>query len=164
MDQEKSTLGNLSLVGIYTRTSNTHEMSPDTAQIGKMLGRYFGEGIANRLQHRSTPGVTYAVYTDYESDEHGEYTYFLGEAVDSLEGQDLSAFKAINIPSGAYQKFTTASGPMPDIVIGAWQHIWGMTQGTLGGERSYIADFERYDERSADPSRAVVDIFIGVKG
>ena len=34
---------------------------------------------------------------------------------------------------------------------------------TMGGERSYIADFELYDERSHDYSNAVLDIYIGIK-
>lgn len=33
----------------------------------------------------------------------------------------------------------------------------------LGGERSYIADFEVYDERASDHLNVVLDIYIGIK-
>lgn len=44
---------------------------------------------------------------------------FIGEIVDSLDDQDLSQFKTLTIPKSTYQKFTTAPGQMPDIVITA---------------------------------------------
>ena len=41
--------------------------------------------------------------------------------------------------------------------------IWQMGPSDWPGKRSYIADFEVYDDRAADPSNAVVDIFIGLE-
>lgn len=38
-----------------------------------------------------------------------------------------------------------------------------MSANDLGGERVYIADFEIYDQRAADPSNAIADIYIGIK-
>lgn len=32
----------------------------------------------------------------------------------------------------------------------------------FGGKRKYIADFEIYDQRAADPNNAVIDIYIGM--
>ena len=54
-------------------------------------------------------------------------------------------------------------GKFPNVVIDTWQKIWQMSDEELGGTRSYIADFEIYDERSYDPANAVVDIYIGLK-
>jgi hypothetical protein len=53
---------------------------------------YWSKQYADKIKQRSNPGVTYAVYTDFESDEHGEYTYFIGELVNSVDGQDLTFF------------------------------------------------------------------------
>jgi predicted transcriptional regulator YdeE len=44
-----------------------------------------------------------------------------------------------------------------------WQNIWKLNASDLGGERAYIADFEVYDSRSSDYSRATLDIYIGIK-
>ncbi|XEC93776.1 hypothetical protein AB6A23_20835 [Paenibacillus tarimensis] len=34
---------------------------------------------------------------------------------------------------------------------------------TAGVERSFTGDFERYDERSADPNNEQIDIYISIK-
>ena len=101
-------------------------------------------------------------YND-ESDENGDYTYFIGEAVESVEGQDLSQFETLTISKGDYQKFTTKSGKMPDVVISAWQKIWNMKTDDFGGKRTYITDFEIYDQRSTDPNNSIIDIYIGIQ-
>ena len=59
-------------------------------------------------------------------------------------------------------KFTTNPGSMPNVVIQAWQDIWKMSSSDFSGERSYIADFEIYDEKDSDSKNAVVDIYIGL--
>lgn len=150
------------LVGLSVVTNNANEQDPALAKIGPLVAHYFSQQIAQHIKHRIHPGITYSVYTEYESDHHGNYTYFIGEAVSSFE--DVSAdLKTISIPSSQYQRFTTAPGPMPLVVIQAWQSIWQMNQEMLGGERRYLADFEVYDERAHDPQQAVVDIYIGIR-
>jgi predicted transcriptional regulator YdeE len=162
MKKERVNLGQLSLIGLTARTNNRDEMNPDTSKIAALAGQYWGEQVANHFKDRINPGVTYAVYTEYESDEHGEYTYFIGEAVNTTDTQDLSQFKSLVIPESNYQKFTTASGKMPDIVIASWQEIWGMNENDFEGKRQYIADFEIYDERANDPNQMALDIYIGI--
>ncbi len=39
-----------------------------------------------------------------------------------------------------------------------------MRTDNLGGKRKYIADFEVYDQRAANPNQAVIDIYIGIEG
>ena len=110
MQKEIVTLNQRMLVGVTTKTNNQNEMNPEKSKIGAMVGAYFGNQVANHFQHRVQPGVTYSVYTDYETDEYGEYTYFIGEEVSSEKDQDLTQFHALIIPSSAYVKFTTAPG------------------------------------------------------
>ncbi len=163
MQKQQTELSELCLIGLTARTNNKNEMNPATAKIGDLAGLYWQNQIVSGLQHRTNPGITYAVYIDYESNEHGDYSYFIGEAVSSLENQDLEKFKTITIPASSYQKFTTPAGAMPDIIITAWKKIWAMQPADFGSRRKYIADFEIYDERAADLENAVVDIYIGVE-
>ena len=163
MKKEKIELGELMLVGLTARTNNANEMNPNTSKIGALAGSYWESQVANGFQNRTNPGVTYSIYTEYESDEHGEYTYFIGEVVVSLDNQDLSQFQTLVIPKSSYQKFTTAPGEIPNIVISSWQEIWGMNESDFGGRRQYIADFEVYDERAQNPNAAVIDIYIGIR-
>lgn len=155
-------LSEIKLVGITTRTATRYEMNPDTAKIGSTNQKFFASGLQAQIPHRKNPGRIFAVYTNYESDEHGEYTYFLGEEVSVFENtpQDLIT---LTIPAQTYVKFTSDPGQMPRVVIEMWQNIWQMGESTLGGPRSYVADFEIYDERSEDSQNTVLDIYIGIK-
>lgn len=155
-------LTEIKLVGITARTSNAREMNPDTAKIGATMQKFFSSGMQTQIPGRKNPGKVFAVYTNYESDEHGEYTYFLGEEVNGFE-DNTQGFETLTIPAGAYVKFTSGSGQMPKVVIDMWQDIWKMNESDLGGKRAYIADFEIYDERSQDINNAVLDIYIGIK-
>ena len=162
MQKQKIQHPEITLIGLAVRTNNQNEMQPEKAKIATLAGKYWERQVANDIKSRSKPGVTYAIYTDYASDEHGDYTYFIGEVVDSLQGQDLEKFTTVTIPAGNYSMFTTAAGKMPEIVITAWQEIWTMQDDDLGGKRQYLADFEVYDARAMDPDNTVVDIYIGI--
>jgi predicted transcriptional regulator YdeE len=51
---------------------------------------------------------------------------------------------------------------MLNVVIDAWQKIWQMTEHDFEGKRTYVADFEVYDGRAANPNKTVVYIYIGI--
>lgn len=150
------------LVGLAVRTNNKNEMNPQAAKIGELAGRFWSQNVAAEIPHRKNPGVTLAIYTEYDSNEHGDYTYFIGEEVSSFENAP-EQLQTLTIPAAKYQKFTTPSGKMPEVVIHAWQKIWGMSASDFEGERAYAADFEVYDQRASDPSNTCMDIYIGVK-
>lgn len=152
-------LEELKLSGIQARTSLELEMDPETAKIGETVESFFGQNLVKKIKARKRPGTTFCVYTDYESDFNGAYTFFIGEEVSDFE----ESLETLSIPSQRYVKFTSKPGPMPAVCIDLWQKIWAMTPEQLGGERSYIADFEVYDERAADHLNVVLDIYIGIK-
>lgn len=160
MQKNFTKLESIKLVGISAITSNAKEFSGQGI-IPQTIGRYYAEAIPDKTPHRKTPGKLFCVYTKYESDFNGEYTYFVGEEVNGFDG--VVGLETLVIPAQDYQKFTNDPEPMPQACINMWQKIWGMDQLALGGERGYLADFEVYDERSADQSNAVLDIYVGVK-
>lgn len=160
---QKSTikLPEIKLVGLTVRTSNPLEMDPATAKIGGAVQNYYQAMCADKIMLRKTPWTTYSVYTNYESDFTGEYTYFIGEEVLDFEDQP-DEFQQLIIPQQNYTKFTTAPGAMPDVCLSAWQKIWQMTMEDLCGKRAYKADFEIYDQRASDPTNSVLDIYVGI--
>ena len=160
MKKEKIHLNQLMLAGITIRTNNKNEMNPSTGKIDSLVQHYWENKIANKILHRANAGLTYIAYTDYESNEHGEYTFLVGEAVSVNIPQ--SDFRILTIPAGTFQKFTTDSGKMPEVIIQTWQNIWKMDATQLGGKRKYFADFEVYDRRAMDINNAIVDIYIGL--
>ena len=153
-------VGEFYVAGIAVRTSNTREMSSDGV-IGKHWERFFSEHILGKIPNRTDSRI-YAVYTDYEGDQNGEYTLLLGARL----GGRLPlppGMVAKTIPAGKYAVVTSEPGPVVDSVVGAWQKIWSTPAAELGGERAYGADFELYDERANDPKHSVVDVYVGLK-
>ncbi|MFS8564197.1 MAG: GyrI-like domain-containing protein [Rhabdochlamydiaceae bacterium] len=150
------------IVGIKTRTNNQLETNSLEGKIFPLVKRYFHQNIAASIPNRICPGTTFCIYIDYESDHQGDYTYFIGEEVASFEDvpDDL---ETLVIPSQKYMKFTNGPGSMPDVVRKPWEQIWQMTSTELGGTRSYISDFEVYDERSRDHQNIILDIYVGIQ-
>ena len=168
MKNEKIEIGQLKLIGITTKTSTNFEMNPKASKIGPLVNEYMSKQLANKINYRAHPGVTYLVYTSCKSDGKGEnnwftgkYNCFLGEEVESLNNQK-SEFATLTIAQSAYQKFTTAPGKIPEIVIHSWQKIWAMKEHEFDGKLKHLADFEVYDQRAHNPNDAVVDIYIGI--
>lgn len=153
----------IKLIGITTRTNNKHlfESDPSTNKVAQTVQKYFHGAMPNKILNRKKPGITYCVYTEYENDHHSDFTYFIGEEVDSFESLPKE-FTALTIPSQTYAKFTNGPGPMPMVCIDMWQKIWAMDNKQLGGTRGYRADFELYDERASDHNNVTLDIFIGL--
>lgn len=150
------------IVGIKIRTNNKFETNTLEGKIFPIVKRYFHQNIAARIPNRLHPETTYCIYTEYESDHQGDYTYFIGEEVRSFAGIPAD-LETLIIPSQKYTRFTSGPDSMPDVVRKPWQKIWEMTPSELGGIRSYISDFEIYDERSKDHQNIILDIYIGIQ-
>lgn len=100
------------LVGLKVRTRNADEMNPETAKIGPLVAAF------KNLGQNHSPQDTYCVYTDYESDFNGAYTFFIGVTSDETP---KAPFETLHISEQTYLKFTPSRGPMPQAVINAWQ-------------------------------------------
>ena len=152
--EDDTIMDEIKLAGVSVRTSNENEGNPELAKINPTLQKFFAE--QSNIIHRKSPDKVFVTYTNYETDEHGEYTCFIGEEVTSFDDQTL---ETMVIPAQNYEKFTTARGKLPNVVIDTWQKIWQMTQDDL--PRKYLADFEVYDNQN--PDDAVVDVYVGVE-
>ncbi|TYP79124.1 GyrI-like domain-containing protein [Paenibacillus methanolicus] len=142
--------------GTSARTTNAAEMSGNGV-IGAQWGQFFGNQVMEKIANRKNDTIL-AVYTDYESDETGAYTYVLGAEI-AEAGQDKE-LRTIAIPDQKYVVFTTRKGPVPEVVVEAWQEIWSWSK---HNERAFVADFEVYDGRASDPANSQVDIYISIK-
>lgn len=113
--------------------------------------------IPNKFDHSIV-----AVYTDYTSDHNGDYTYVLGAKVSSSANVP-EGMVAKKIPPGRYAVFTSEKGAAPKVVPELWMKINSLPKSAPGGDRTYRADFEIYDERAADPQNLQMDVYIGVR-
>ncbi len=151
------------LVGVTVRTNNKNLFDSDQSKnnVAAIVMKYFHEGLAEKISNRTKAGTTYCAYTEYETGHHtGDYTYFIGEEVDSLDNIP-EGFVSLIIPAQKYMKFTNGPASMPKVCIDIWKEIW--KDQVLEADRSYIVDFEIYDERALDYNNVVLDIYIGVK-
>lgn len=163
MKKEIMELSEIKLVGLATRTSYAEETNPLTAKITTQVQKYLQQRSEVAVGYRKNLGKIYCVYSDYESNYMGKYSYFVGEEVEKYS-ELPEGFSKLTIPKQIYDKFTNGPGIMPDICIEVWKEIWEMEKlSELTGEREYIADFEVYDERAVDPQNSVLDIYVGIK-
>lgn len=151
------------LVGISVRTNNKYEVNKLDGKIFPIVKKFYHEKLAEKIPHRKNPGTTLCAYTEYESDEHGDYTYFIGEEVTSFDERLPKELKTLVIPAQTYAKFTTSPAPMPAVLLNVWNTVWKMRPDKLGGKRTYVTDFELYDERAADHQRIVLDLYIAIQ-
>lgn len=149
------------LVGVSVRTSFVKEANPLTSEIMKLVGKYFSGQLGDKILNRIKQGVTYCVYSEYENEYKGDYRYFIGEEVSSIDAV-CEGFDVLVIPQGDYLKFTAGPGAIPIIVISTWQKIWQLFQKNEHGKRLYKVDYEVYDERARNPQNSIVDIYVGI--
>ena len=148
------------VVGISIRTSNAEEMS-GRGIIPQQWNRFMKEDLLSKIPNKVDSNIL-AVYSDYESDANGAYTFMIGARVRSAN--DLpQGMVAKKVAAGRYAVFSSEKGFVGKVVPQTWSHIWAVPKSAPEGNRAYRADFEVYDQRAVDPQNAQVDIYLGIK-
>jgi predicted transcriptional regulator YdeE len=150
MNYETITMRGFSIIGIAVRTTNQNGQSQK--DVAELWGKFMGQGLSAQIPNKASDDI-YCVYTDYESDFTGTYTTILGCKVTSLD-EIPEGFEGKEIPEAMYKRFQ-AKGSLPDCVGKVWGEIW-----QSGIDRTYIADFDVYSEKSSNPFDAEVAIYV----
>ncbi len=147
------------VVGISVRTSNAQEMG-GTGEIAQLWKRFRDEEVLVRIVNRADARVV-AVYSDYESDRNGMYTYTLGAKVTSTK--DVPPGMVVQkIEAGNYAMFTSQGQAVSQIIVGLWKRVWSL-EDAHELHRAYKTDFDVYYEGLAkSPTSAHVDIYVGL--
>lgn len=157
---EKLHSDSFTVIGLTARTTNAKEASGNGA-IGELWARLRKEGLLARIKHRADNHII-ALYSDYESDKDGAYTYTLGSKVTSAK--DIPpGMVARRTESGDYAIFTAQGGPAAQLVLGLWQRIWALEKSPSELKRAYRTDYEIYLDPDASNADQRVDIYIGLK-
>ncbi len=141
-----------SIIGITIKTINKEGKSQK--DIGELWGQFMAQNLISQIPNLKSSEI-FCIYTDYETDFTGEYLTILGCKVNSLD-KIPEGFIGRKIPKTKYRHYK-AIGKIPDCVGDVWSQIW---QSNIN--RSYIADFDVYGEKSKDPQNAEVDIYLSV--
>ena len=145
------------VVGIAARTSHRIENSTK-AKIPGLWKRFFSERVLEKIPNKVESNKVYAVYTEYESDEYGRYTFILGAEVSEFS----------NIPEGLigktikqsnYEVVQSEDGPFKEVVPKVWKSVHKDTD--LRDKREFETDFEAYDLESTDQTGSV-KLYVGV--
>lgn len=150
----------MTIAGISAVTNNADELSGQ-GKLGALWAQFHSNDIMTRVTKQAMDGAIYGCYTDYENGAAGQYRVLIGARVQEADTQP-TGIDTVMIPAATYAVFTTARGPIQEVVAQAWGAIWQWSA-TSGMQRTYSGDFEYYDERSTDPSDAQVDIYIAIK-
>ncbi|MDD1687412.1 GyrI-like domain-containing protein [Methanoregula sp.] len=140
------------VVGITRRTSNA--VAAET--IPACWQEFLMKNAPARIAHRSIPPVMYAVYSQYEKDWTGPYTYLLGCGVTRADNVP-EGMEAWTIPEQTYAVFR-ARGMMPAEILGVWANVWSSDL-----PRTYTYDFELYDKRFTRPLNKEVEVCVAVE-
>lgn len=142
------------LIGLKLNRKTKNENRQSGKDCGELWQHFEQNKIAEHIPNKISDTI-YAVYYDYESDENGLFSYFIGckveEHTEKPEGLD-----EIIIPEQNYHK-ETAKGQMIGCITDAWTRIWNANL-----DRKFGFDFEVYDEKSFDWNNAEIDIFLSI--
>ena len=116
---------------------------------------FLHQNATAKIKNRALPPTMYAVYSDYERDWRGEYSYLIGWGV-TRAGNVPEGMETRTIPAQTYAVFR-AHGQMPDEVLAVWSQVW-----LSDLPRTYTFDFEVYDKRFTNPDQKEVDICVAV--
>lgn len=151
MNYKIVTLPERKAAGITARTNNH---APDMGSvIGGLWERFYANGIYDSIP-ADRRGWVLGIYSDYESDENGDYDLTAACEVTDDSGIPEN-LRLRTIPAGRYAKFVV-KGDMKQALVQFWLELW-----SLDLKRAFQADFEEY--HGITGSDAEIHIYIGLK-
>ncbi|MDV3970655.1 GyrI-like domain-containing protein [Elizabethkingia anophelis] len=143
------------LIGLKLQGKTKNENGQSGKDCGELWQKFETEKIAEQIPNKLSDAV-YAVYYDYESDEKGLFSYFIGCKVEDNTEKPAN-LDELTVPEQTYHK-ETAKGRMTGCITEIWEKIWRSNL-----NRKFGFDFEVYDERSHNWESAEIDIYLSVK-
>lgn len=142
------------LIGLKLSGKTKNENGQSGIDCGELWKHFEENKIAELIPNKISDAI-YAVYYDYESDENGFFSYFIGCKVDESteKPEDLDE---IIIPEQKYHK-ETAKGQMTGCISDTWARIWNSNL-----NRKFGFDLEVYDEKSLNWNNAEIDIYLSI--
>ena len=129
------------VVGVTVRTNNATEAGGQ-GKIADLWQNAMQSGVLDQIPNKDGDGLV-VVYTDYASDNTGDYNYTLGYRVTSADKLP-PGMVARTVHAGKYAVFTSEQGAPQEVIPALWQRINTMTPQQLGGARAYVTDYETF--------------------
>lgn len=142
------------VIGISVRTTNENGQSGK--DIPALWSQFMTEEIQSKIPNKVSEDL-FCIYTDYEKDHTKPYTTILGCKVESLDVVPENMIGK-TIESANYKELIAKGNLSEGIVFNKWLEIWNSDL-----DRSFTADFEVYGEKTQNPEKAEVDIYIALQ-
>lgn len=120
-------------------------------EIGKKIKNLWCEALKElELQDKTTlkENILYGIYTEYESNYKGDYTFFIG-------GDRVVSKEELIIEEENYHIFPVENGKENGVPL-TWEKIWGLEESEKL-RRAYTVDYEKYYPDGK------IEIYISVK-
>lgn len=142
------------VIGISVRTTNENGQSGK--DIPALWSQFMSEEIQSKIPNKVSEDL-FCIYTDYEKDHTKPYTTILGCKVESLDVVPENMIGK-TIESANYKELIAKGNLSEGIVFNKWLEIWNSDL-----DRSFTADFEVYGEKTENPEKAEVAIYIALQ-
>jgi predicted transcriptional regulator YdeE len=142
------------VVGISEYTNNEKETQPETSIIPTLWQNFFQYNVGQMIPGVSETSALYGVYSNYASDENGEYQLLIG-AEPNNEGVPNN-LSEIHVQMGHYLVFKVPA-LNPQAIMQTWsdiEHYFSTPE--CAYERTFKTDFEKYEGKTS------INIYIGV--
>lgn len=147
------------VIGVQVRTKNADEIDPASGRIGPLWGRFLQENLSAQIPNRTPDSPVMAVYSNYESDQHGEYSLTVGCEVTTLE-KIPDGMAGVTIAAAMYAVFPVPGSDPSTAVPEAWRRVWAEFRDAAAGSRAYTTDFEEY--QFGPDGAPVITLYIAV--
>jgi predicted transcriptional regulator YdeE len=131
------------VVGVTVRTNNAKEAGGQ-GDIPQLWQNAMQSNTLDQVQNRAGDDLV-VVYSDYASDNTGDYNYTLGYRVTAAD-KIPTGMVAKTVHAGKYAVLTSAQGAPQEVIPALWRRISTMTPDQMGGRRAYQTDFETYGD------------------
>ncbi len=152
MDYEVVQVQEMLIAGLRARTKNSDVDMPLT--IARLWHDFTAGGIHLSIPHQQGE-LLYSLYTNYESDESGEYDMVACCEVTTHEGLPEDIYTQV-VPAGTYAKFVVR-GHDPNMMLKFWHELSQMNI-----LRKYTCDYEVY-ALQADPNEKAIEVFVAIQ-
>jgi len=142
------------VIGISVRTTNENGQSGK--DIPALWSQFMSEEIQSKIPNKVSEDL-FCIYTDYEKDHTKPYTTILGCKVENLNVVPENMIGK-TIESANYEELIAKGNLSEGIVFNKWLEIWNSDL-----DRSFTADFEVYGEKTQNPEKAEVAIYIALQ-
>ncbi len=127
--------------------------------IPAFMDRFFSKDLNETIPGVMKPNIFYGIYSNL--DFHNNFRFTIAYETKQLKSLPKGMEQYV-IPPRDYAVFT-ATGPVPEKLINAWQYIYGNWLPNSFYEREKGFDFEVYDSRELKETAGSVDIYIPLK-